>query len=471
MRFIVAAIAALLALPASAQRIASDFEIAQMEKQVATSRDFLSQVAGHLNLGDLRVTRNETTAAHAEYSRAIDIAKTERLRARKDSELGRYATATAYEGLADAKLGRAAESMAAFDEALRYASDDAKTWNLYLSAMQAVHLDEKAIAMGRNAVALAEAGSDPLDLNVFRYSLATALLAGGRNDEAQHLLATVVDALRSPRFDALRSRVARTESFEIYSTARGDEAAYLSLLNRAQLALGALDERAGDNAAARRQYENVLAGRSDDVTALAALARLSDGAERERYYAAAFDANPFSTSLIRQYRDYLRTAKPDAPDGATPGAAMRTALQQLARGEHRAARTTFETLASRFPNNATIAALERETEAPAVATLPSPQPTAGELRNFIDAFERLAPEQRAALDTLTLTSNVVFDPSATPPQEGQTVFETGTIDGVPFRFSEPTAFAGLFPVNVRLTYRILGASGDALLVQPLKVEK
>jgi len=462
---------ALLALPAAAQRIASDFEIAQMERQVATSRDFLAQVSGHLNLGDLRLTRNEPALARTEYTKAFGISAAERLRARKASELARYATATAYEGLADAKLGRAAESMAAFDEALRYASDDAKTWNLYSTAMQAMHLDAKAIAMGRNAVALAEAGSDPLDLNVFRYSLATALIDSGADDEARRLLAMVVTSLRSPQFDALRTRTARTESFEIYSTARGDEAAYLSLLNRAQLRLAALYERAGDTSAARQQYENVLAGRSDDVTALAALARLTNGADRERYYVAAFDANPFSPALIRQYRDYLRTSQPDAADTSTPGGAMRAALQQLNRGERRAARATLDAIAVKFPNNATIIALRRDTEAPALAALPSATPTAAELRNFIGAFERLTPAQRASLDALTFTNDVVFDSSAASAPTGQTVFESGAIDGVPFRFSEPTAFAGAFPPHARLTYRILGASGDALLLEPMKVER
>ena len=55
----------------------------------------------------------------------------------------------------------------------------------------------------------------------------------------------------------------------------------------------------------------------------------------------------------------------------------------------------------------------------------------------------------------------------------QSVFETGTLDGVAFRFSEPTEFAGAFDAGIplRLTYRILGASGDALLLEPVKVEK
>jgi len=44
-------------------RIASDFEIAQMKQQIGTSPDFLSQLSGHLNLGDLYLTRSETATA------------------------------------------------------------------------------------------------------------------------------------------------------------------------------------------------------------------------------------------------------------------------------------------------------------------------------------------------------------------------------------------------------------------------
>ncbi|MGZ7032053.1 MAG: hypothetical protein ACXVIJ_08780, partial [Thermoanaerobaculia bacterium] len=467
---------ALLAMPAAAQRIASDFEIAQMERQVATSRDFLSQVSGHLNLGDLRLTRNEPAAAHAEYLRAIEIAAAERTRSRRTSDLARYATATAYAGLGAAKTDRAAEAMMLFDEALRYASDDAKSWNLYANAMAIVHRTAKAIPAARNAVALAErdtrAGNtvaNQLDLAVYRYTLASALIDNGANEEAQRLLATVVDSLRSRSFDALKTDVERHESFEIYSSARGDQAAYLSLLNRAQLRLAALYEARGDAGAARMQYENVVASRSDDATALAALARLTSGAERDRNYAAAFDANPFSPALVREYRKYLQSAQPEPGDPSTPGGAMRTALQQLARGEKRAARATLDELATKFPHNATIADLRREADAaPGVpaflaATSAVVTPQASELRELIDLFanDRLAPEQRTALDRLTFTSSAVFDPG---PRDS--VFETGTIDGGPFRFSEPTEFAGAFPpaVTLRLTYRILGASGDALLL-------
>jgi hypothetical protein len=97
-------------------------------------------------------------------------------------------------------------------------------------------------------------------------------------------------------------------------------------------------------------------------------------------------------------------------------------------------------------------------------------PTAADLRALIAAFNdnRLTPDQRAQLDRMTITSEVIF--TAGPP------FETGTVDGVPFRFSEPMTFNGTFTsgVPLRLTYRILGASqlngADALLLEPVRLE-
>lgn len=67
------------------------------------------------------------------------------------------------------------------------------------------------------------------------------------------------------------------------------------------LRLGRLYEERGD--LARERYRNVLAARSDDPAALAAMARLAGTPEEpERWYAPAFDANPFSLSLIRDYQ-------------------------------------------------------------------------------------------------------------------------------------------------------------------------
>src|SRR5205085_10408016 len=65
-------------LPAQETRIASDCELAQMERQAATAKDFTSQLSAHLNLGDLRLTRNETAAARGEYRKALDTADNER---------------------------------------------------------------------------------------------------------------------------------------------------------------------------------------------------------------------------------------------------------------------------------------------------------------------------------------------------------------------------------------------------------
>ena len=130
-------------------RIASDFEIQQMERQIAQSRDFVSQLSGHLNLGDLRLTRNETAAARNEYAKALEIALNERVAARRTSDLTRYATATSYAALAHAKLGDAADAFALSEEAMRYSSDSAKSWNLYASTMSQLHIPAKAASVTR----------------------------------------------------------------------------------------------------------------------------------------------------------------------------------------------------------------------------------------------------------------------------------------------------------------------------------
>ena len=444
----------LLALPLAAQqRLASDFEIAQMEKQLSQSRNFEAQLSGRLNLGDVRAARNETTLAQAEYARALALAERERLDARRDSSLTRYANATSYAALAQAKLGRDAQAFELLEEAARYVSGDAETWNLYASAMRILGHPRKAVSAARNAVAVA---AKPLDLAVYQHALATALIESGQTEEAERLLVTITETLRSPAFARLREEAARREAFEVYSSARGDVAAYVSLLNRAQLRMGGLYEGRGDIEAARVQYRRVLEGRSDDVTALAALARLAaSDAERERLYTEAFQANPFSPALIREYR---RNPVP-------PGTDMQRALIHLERGELRAARAILDPLLEKFPANETLRALRREAESSVAIALPSPTPTSRELRALMNGFERLTPEQRSALDQLAFRSVVTFD-----GEPGNT-FASGTIDGVPFRFSEPTIFNGAFDTTARLTYRILGPSAnDALLVEPLGLE-
>lgn len=457
----------LLAFPAFAQtRLASDFEIAQMEKQLARSREFEAQLSGRLNLGDVRMARNETSLARAEYTKAFELAEKERLDARRDSSMTRYANATSYAALAQAKLGRDVNAFALLEEAARYASDDAEAWNLYASAMRILGHPRKAISAARNSVAIAAAQPDKLDLAVYQHALATALIEAGEVNEAETLLVSITDALRSKTFESLQREVARAESFEIYSSARGDVAAYVSLLNRAQLRLASLYERRGDAERARAQYERVLEGRSDDVIALSALARLArNDAEREKYFAEAFEANPFSMQLVREYQRRPHAASIDT---STTGGAMRNAIAQLARGETRAARASLDALLAKFPANETLRTLRREAEGATAVSLPSAAPTANELRALLADFERITPEQRTTLDRTTYTGTAQFSGN---------VFEAGTIEGVPFRFSSPTQFAGTFDVTrpLRLTYRILGVtrSGDtdALLLEPVRLEE
>ena len=450
-----------IALPLAAQqRLATDFEIAQMEKQLAQGGGFEAQLSGRLNLGDARAARNERSLARAEYAKALELATRERVDARRDSSMNRYANATSYAALVQAKLGRDADAFALLEESVRYTSDDPETWNLYASAMRILRMPRKSVAAARNAVALAK---EPLDLAIYQHALATALIESGQTDEAERLLVSVTDTLRSQKFAPLARDVARQEAFEVYSSARGDVAAYVSLLNRAQLRLASLYENRGDDERARVQYERVLEGRSDDVTALAALARLAKSdAERERRYAEAFEANPFAMTLVRQYEQFAKNAK------TNPSTDMQRAIVHLARGERREAREILDALLVKFPANETLRTLRREAEASAQATLPSTNPTATELRALIDSFDSLSPEQRTALDRTTFTSDVVFD-----GQPG-TTFASGVIDGVPFRFSEPIIFAGTFDVHARLTYRILGITrsndADALLLEPVKLE-
>ena len=465
-RFLLSAFCLLL-LTAQQSRVSSDFEIQQMEQQLATTHDFVAQLSARLNLGDLRLARAENALARAEYAKALDLAGRERLEARRASQMTRYATATSYAALAEAKLGHNDRAFALGEEALRYTSDSAKTWNLYASTLSLLGKKAKAVSAARNAVAIAAVDaqkslSNRLDLAVYQYSLATFT-----NDE--ELLRTVIASLKSSAFDPLKSAVVRNESFEIYSTARGDVAAYVSLLNRAQLRLALLHEQHGDLANARAMYESVLASRSDDPTALAAIARLGPD---EKAYAAAFDANPFSLDLIRDYQRYLDRAHVAAPEESTTGAEVRRALQQMHAGEQRAARATLDALLARFPDNDTLRMLRRETESEAgvpaflTAGKTTAQPSGAELRKLLGL--KLTPEQRAALDQMTLTGVAVFVPTPT--------FESGTIEGVPFRFAGPTIFQGMPMVTgpLRLTYRILGVTdvngADGLLLEPIRVE-
>jgi hypothetical protein len=473
------------ATPAFAQttRIASDFEIAQMQQQLTRSHDFLSQLSGHLNLGDARLARSESTLARREYAQAYELASNERLDARRASDLARYATATSYAALAQAKLGRDANAFELSEEAIRYESGEAKTWNLYASTMSLLRKPAKAASASRNAVALArrDLAQSPdlgnrLDLGIYQYALASALIETGQTSEAERLLVEVTSSLHSPEFDSLKRDVARRETFEIYSSARGEASSYISLLNRSQLRLAALYESRGDAGRAQQQYENVLAARSDDPTALAAIARLSQSGE---HFAEAFDANPFSLTLVRDYQSYLTTHRAEQAEGDSAGARMRRVLIATNRGELHAAKTALDQLDQQYPGNDTLrmlrADLDRPNQAPAFlrAGISTATPSASDLHSLIAMFNdnRLTPEQRTALDKIALTSVVQFDERKDAPAH-QTILESGEIDGVRFRFSEPMAFNGDFAVHapLRLTYRILGASNDELLLEPIQLE-
>ena len=64
----------------------------------------------------------------------------------------------------------------------------------------------------------------------------------------------------------------------------------------------------------------MLGARSDDPTALASIARLSQSGE---HFAEAFDANPFSLTLVRDYQRHLDTHRGENAEGDSAGARMR----------------------------------------------------------------------------------------------------------------------------------------------------
>ena len=248
--------------------------------------------------------------------------------------------------------------------------------------------------------------------------------------------------MQSPQFDALRREIAKKESFEIYSTARGEEAAYLSLLNRSRLRLAALYEAHGDVPKARTTYESVLKDRNDEPTALAAIARLS---RSESDYAEAFDANPFSLELIRDYQRYA-ASHPVTIESDSIGAQVRRAIREP--------RLAIE-LAKQHPGNDALRTLAREaTSTPVPAWLrgdvDTATPTPAELRTLLT--HQLTPDERHALDRVVLTVTATFDDA-----------QNGTIGDVKFKLAQPVTVTPNTPV--RLTFRILGASGDALLLE------
>jgi hypothetical protein len=207
-----------------------------MERQLAQSRNFEAQLSGRLNSATCARRAMSFCSRARGVRTCARFAERERLDAR-DSSLTRYANAMSYAALAQAKLGCDALAFELLEEAARYVSDDAETWNLSHPLCALGH-PRRGISAARNAVATAK----KLDLAVYSARARNGADRNRRDERTEQLLVTVTESLRSPKFAQLREDAARSESFEVYSPARGDVAAYVSLLNRAQLRLGALNE-------------------------------------------------------------------------------------------------------------------------------------------------------------------------------------------------------------------------------------
>lgn len=501
---------AMAPLRAEETRLSSDWELAAAERSLAAASTALARIAARLNLGDVRGARMERERSGAEYRAALAEAQRLRVESRRRSDLESYATATAYAGLAEAKLGRADASRASFEEALRYQSDAPRTWNLYSSALMVLRAPARAQTAARFAVALAgrRMASPPtapelIDLAIYRYALASALAADGRTTEAETLLAEIVSSLESPSLAPIREEIARAEKFEVFSSVRNDADAWLSLHNRARLRLARLAEERGASAEARAHYEAMLRLRTDDPAALAGLAGLAANApERERRFRASFDANPFDPAVLLEYAAWAGGG--DAADPGVNAHAMQRAVWSLERGSVGDAASLAESLSRTWPGNEAVAwlsariALARGEALPArpslhpllsadlqrriardeidrqaavalLAGVPVTDPTPEALALLARVLSGgLDARVRAGLDATEFTSRATFvDPV---PQEGATVVREGSFGATPFRFNEPLRFRGTFGAGPhRLVYRITGSTGGALLVEPLRI--
>lgn len=501
---------------ASEGRLTSDYEIETARRQLAAARTPAARFAPHLNLGDLFSARHEAEPARHHYGEALSLAEEMARSARDRSDFSGYADATAYRGAALAKLGRAGEAWAAFEEALRYAADEARLWNLYASGMRVARLPRKAEAAARNAVFLAAERSERdakalLDLAVYRYALAGAILEQRPGDaEAGSLLETIVSDLDSPALASVRESARRNEKFEVYSIVRSDADALVSLRTRALLLLARHHESRGELGAARQAWQRVLSFREDDAIALAGLARIASGvAETERLHQAALEANPWSVPLLRNYERYAAGGGTPEPEGSGAAAGLRRALWLLANGRGAEASAVSQALEREHGSRATIhyvrarsaIAIGELEQARSFAEMLGNLPEASILlreiaarRDSIDEASRLlatlespvvdpdpatllslgrllaaglpaAELQRA--DALIFASRVELD-EPLDRREGVTLFASGSIDGHPFRFSVPTAFRGELTAGAhRLEYRLAGTSGETLLLEPI----
>ncbi len=530
MRSIAAVLALLLlAIPSSAQespsdRISSDFELATIEKQIATTRDAASLSAAWLNMGDVRSTRRESTRATAAYQTSLEVAQKERREARLASQLTRYAQATARAGLAASRLSDHAAAFDLFEESLRYLSDAPSTWNLLASAMLSSGHPPRAVAAAKNAVSIASAASDEsaagrLDLNVYRYTLASSLAADQKQQEAVPLLEKIVDDLQSTRFDDLREEISRNEVFEVKSSVRSDAEAFVSLSNRSSLRLARLYEDSGQLDRARSQYEKVIARRTDDAIALTALARLSGTLQARRArFLESFEANPFALPLMIDYENFAKSNQPLAAAGDTTASqviavinalvaqnppAAASAMQQLERrhasndsvtylsarlAEARGDSAKADEISSRLPSSSDHRAdLRLRFNSRSDATVPPVFLRQGATTTTASSIElaalvkslrsgKLDPEARQGIDTLIVKADVEIEETVRADAE-TTDIEMVKSGATVLKFPQATRFTGDFSGRRRaiLSFRILGLttvpSGEALLVEPVLLEK
>jgi hypothetical protein len=520
MRRLLVPILLLVATPlvATEARLTSDYEIAIARRQLERAQTSREKIAPNLNLGDIYAARHDAAAAASHYGAALQIAVEMALSARKRSDLSTYADAVTYQAAALAKLGRPGDARAAFEEAIRFRSDDPSTWNLYASGMRVAGLPDKAEAAARNAVLLAEEragrGAGPkatLDLAIYRYALAGAIYEQRHADpEAGELLAEVIDALDGPELARVRERARAQEIFEVFTIVRSDEDALVSLLNRALLLLGRHKEARGELAAARSAWERVLRMREDDPFALAGLARLATTPEEtHQWHLSSLEANPWSLPQVRQYEGFAASPEAPQPVGSTAGAAVQRAIWLLARD--RAAEASVEiariedvhaekpatiylkaraaiamgntdqaeSMIGRLGNLPEAALLRRTirardqslgASAEMLASLDSPvvDPTSELLIGLARLVsESRSPAELTQIDSLLFRGTVDLD-EAVSRDGSTTVFASGTIDGIPFRFSVPVAFQGdLSEGRHRLEFRLAGISGPILLLEPL----
>lgn len=504
---------------AQSDRASSDFEIARAQRELRSSSTAIGRIAARLNLGDLYSSRRQPDAAAREFSAAAREAEALRIEMRKSSDLTRYARATSYSALAHAKLGERTRAFELFTEATRYVADSAATWNLFASAMLSLREFEASAAIARKAVAVAERnhGASPsrenlLDLNVYRYTLASALAGSDSSVEAERILLSIIAALESKAFEETREEVARNEEFEILSTVERESSAYISLLARSRLRLAALYETGGDAKLAREQYAKVLEQRSDEPRALAALARLATAAaDRQRLVIEAFDADPFSPELARDYFAALERGETFERSN-TAGGRVRAVAEALHKGRVADAEKLLEPLRAEHTENETLLALAslaaraggRATDAAsltarvksrsvrdALLTSTSTDLNVAQLLGSGDTVtlsdaqlqslvlhlrrNQLTPEELTKLDVVSLQQSVRAEDSSSDGTT--TTFYRGRIGVVKFRFAAPVSFQGDFSgaAALQMRFRILGWSDDddggALLVEPLGVSR